>query len=250
MDKHKLTKEEIKGPDRFLRISQVSVRFFNDHKVPLLSVVFAFFFIGIAWTGVNYYFEQKELKAQKAYFLIEKDYEQFLSDWEKNKDKDKDKDENIIKNKEQADQLAHRFSSFFNENKNTLASVMATLSLADLYERLENVDQAIEALEKVKNVSKSTVINSLALNQLGRLFAHKKDCNQSIEIWKKILDRKEQEFLHGDVQLKIGLCYEQLQDLEKAKEYYTKVKIGKANSSASQIAKKYLRYLDLQDSHE
>lgn len=78
--------------------------------------------------------------------------------------------------------------------------------------------------------------------EMGTLLANENNCQEAVSQWEKVLNNKRADYLHATIQLKMGLCYEAMNDITKAEEFYGKATTAK-DSSVGKSADKYLRLL-------
>ena len=101
--------------------------------------------------------------------------------------------------------------------------------------------------DKSKKVeTKSSVLsNTLVLKKMGQLLADSDQCKEAIDIWNKVLNNKKAEFTFSDVRIKQALCYQKLNETQKAEELLTQVKNNKTEGQeqSSLEAEKVLRLI-------
>ena len=127
----------------------------------------------------------------------------------------------------------------------TTAAAEASILLADTYLNYKKPERAVEfaQLASEKLGSRNT-LSALARVLWGTALADQGDCQKAVGIWQDVLDRKELAYLHGDVSLRAGLCFEKLNQNDKASEMYRKASLEGGKGSTSQTAKTYLRALE------
>jgi lipopolysaccharide biosynthesis regulator YciM len=83
------------------------------------------------------------------------------------------------------------------------------------------------------------------MKKMGQLFADSDQCKEAIDIWNKVLSNKKADFTFSDIQIKQALCYQKLNDSQKAEELLTKVKNIKTEDQeqSSLEAEKVLRLI-------
>ncbi len=135
----------------------------------------------------------------------------------------------------------------------THAAEMAALTLADLQSQYKQNDEALSTLDMVnKQNSAGDYTSALLVNMKGALTSNKGDCKGAVGIWDKILKDDRAKFLHDDVKLRMGLCYEAMQEWDKAEKLYTDVshedtrgESGRGDAEAVKEAERSLRLLKI-----
>lgn len=260
----KISKEDLKSPDQVTQTLRQGFVWTTAHSKIVITVVLAFIVVGSGISLMGYFAEKKETAQQEKYFLLEKAYTQKKADFEasaraesmaaqaKNSKTpppavDPAKKATGDMEKDFGSVIAG-FESFINEEPKTKAAQMAALNLSDIYLNYNKSDEAIAALNKVQaGLDKKDVLTSLVWMQLGNAQANKQDCQGAVQTWQKIVSSKSLAFSHGEAKLRMGLCFESMNDLAKAEEIYTEVSKADASGgtdfNASQEAQKYLRLL-------
>lgn len=260
----KISKEDLKSPDQVTQTLRQGFVWTTSHSKIVITVVLAFIVVGSAISLVGYFADKKEMAQQEKYFLLEKAYTQKKSDFEatsraetmaaQNKNSktpppavDPAKKATGDLEKDYGTVVAN-FESFINEEPKTKAAQMAALNLSDIYLTYNKTDEAIAILDKVQaGLDKDDVLTSLVWMQLGNAQANKQDCQSAIQTWQKIVSTKKLTYSHGEAKLRMGLCFESMNDLTKAEEIYTEVSKADTNGgtdfNAAQEAQKYLRLL-------
>lgn len=140
--------------------------------------------------------------------------------------------------------LKKDLEGFIAQHPATVASQIAGLSLSEIYASEKNMVEALNTLKKVETKS-SVLSNTLVLKKMGQLLADSDQCKEAIDIWNKVLSNKKAEFTFSDVQIKQALCYQKLNETQKAEELLTKVKNNKTEGQeqSSLEAEKVLRLI-------
>jgi hypothetical protein len=257
----KLTKEDIKSPDQMTKTLREGFVWTTTHSTMVLGAIALFVVIGVGVSIFGYFSDKKETTQQEKYFLIEKNYTETKRGYEEAARAElmaaqaKDKKAPAPAGKKasgdlQADYgtVVSGFEAFLNEDAKSKAAQMAALNLSDIYASYKKNDEALAALQKVeKGLDKDDMLTGLVWMQTGNLLANKNDCKGAVEKWQNITNSKSLAFAHDEAKLRMGLCFESMNDLAKAEEIYTE--IGKkedpatTNFGASREAQKYLRLL-------
>jgi predicted negative regulator of RcsB-dependent stress response len=210
----------------------------------IIAGVFAAFVVGGAVVAFTSHFAtEKEMKAQEAYFNVEKK----LMDIKARK-----ADPAVAADKKPAvadyTEVKKDLEKVISDYPHSVASQMAALHLASVLVEEKNVDAALETLQKVENKDKG-LVNTLVQQQIGQLLADKDKCTDAIAVWQKILDRKEASFIHPELKLQQALCYSKTNDVKKAEEILTNlsnqatINENVTDTPTAKEAEKYLRLL-------
>lgn len=129
----------------------------------------------------------------------------------------------------------------------TSASAQAAILLAETYLAYNRPEKAAAVTElAAKNLTVNSILGALVRVQLGSGLAAKGDCKEAVNVWGQVLTNASSKFLHADVSLRSGICFEQINDIQKAKEMYQKAAAEAGpESSISSTAKGLARALDL-----
>ncbi len=262
----KLTKESVKTPDQVTQTLKKGFVWTTGHSKIVLAGLGVFMFLGAVVTGLNSLSDTKERTQQEKYYILEKNYLDIKRGFEefqqaeilKNNPKnpkispesDKLKKPSGDFDKDYGSVVAG-FENFIKEYPNGYAAQMAALNLGEIYSSHSKFDEALTALQKVeKGLEKKAMTSALIWMQMGNLLANKKDCKSAIEKWQFLLNSEALAFAHGEAKLRIGLCYESMNEVAKAEEIFTEIssnvdgKVG--NPEVAREAKKYLRILKAQ----
>lgn len=259
----KISKEDVKSPDQVTQTLRQGFVWTTAHSKMVISAFAAFVVVGVGISLASYFSEKKEVAQQEKYFSLEKAYTDKKRGFEEAaraemmaaqaKDKKTTPEVDASKkatgdvNKDYGTVISG-FESFINEAGSTKAAQMAALNLSDIYLNYKMNDEALATLQKVeKNLDQSDVLTALVWMQLGNVFANKNDCKSALEKWGKLANTKALAFAHDEAKLRMGMCYESMNDLAKAEAVYTEIGKKEDQSStdfaASREAQKYLRIL-------
>ncbi|MGZ3775064.1 MAG: tetratricopeptide repeat protein [Pseudobdellovibrionaceae bacterium] len=264
----KFSKEELKSPDQVTKKLREGFVWTTAHSKLVVGAVSAFIVVGIGTSLAGYFSEKKEVSSQEKYFLIEKSYNEKKRGFEEasraemnpaqqaKKDKKDKKAAPEVDNSKKATgdlqkdygTVVSSFEAFISETPNTKAAQMAALNLSDIYVSYKKNDEALAVLQKVeKGLGKDGVLAGLVSMQMGNILADKADCKGAVEKWQSIVNNKELAFAHDEAKLRMGLCFESMNDLAKAEELYSDISKKDDRSAgdyaAYKEAQKYLRLL-------
>lgn len=260
----KVTKEDVKSPDQLTQTLRQGFVWTTTHSKIVIGAFATFIVIGVGASLLNYFSEKKEVSQQEKYFLLEKNYTEKKRGFDEaaraelmaSQAKDKKSAPPFDPAKKASGDLSKDygtvvtdFEAFINESPNSKAAQMAALNLSDIYASYKMNNEALSALQKVeKGLDNSDMLAALVWMQMGNVLANKNDCKTAVEKWQTLTSHKSLAFAHDEAKLRMGLCYEALNDLVLAEAAYSQV--GKADDkntttdfAASREAQKYLRLL-------
>lgn len=257
----KITKDDLKT-DQVTQTMRKSFVWTTDHSKMILGAIVAFVVLGAGYSLWGAFAEKKEVSQQEKYFILEKAYnekkrgfdEAVRAEMMAAAAKDKTKTPPVDATKKATGDLDKDYgtipadlNALIDSAPGTKAAQMAALNLSEIYSMYNKNDEALAALDKVaKGLGSSEAISALVWMQTGNLLANKGDCKTAIEKWQHIADSKKLAFAQDEARLRMGLCFETMNDLAKAEELYTQVtkkEEATADFAAAREAQKYLRLL-------
>ena len=141
--------------------------------------------------------------------------------------------------------LASAYEKAILADKNSKAGVIAAINLAGFYLANNKVELATTLLEQVGGSNNGPVAALLQV-QRATLAMEKSDYERAIDQFEQVLQNKEVDFLHSVALLKIGVCYERMKELDRAREAYIRVSTEFGETESARTAKGYLRLLEIQ----
>jgi predicted negative regulator of RcsB-dependent stress response len=261
-----LTKEA-KKPDQFrLWLSQALDQAVKHAKL-IMGAFVAFIVIGGALAGYQYFQQSKEAGLQERYSALEKelvDKRRAFDEAEQQarlaanaKPGDKAPESKAVPPsgdlaKDYGD-LPARLEALVNEAPKSAAAEMAALSLAELRLKYKDTAGAFAALQQVNTKERtSDLTGALIVNLKAAVLADQGQCAAAVPLWEKLGGDARAGFLHGEARLRMGLCFESMNDLAKAEQTYqglaTREDASKdaatvINESVQREAERYLRLL-------
>lgn len=248
----KLTKAQVKTPDKFQQNLAQGFQWTTKHSKAVLIGLAAFVVIGAGVSAKSYLDLQKETEIQSQYFLVEKAFMEKKSEFEAasrpqpplakgqtpppalpKASGDLAKDYGTV---------PQDFLSVIEKAPKSKAAQMAALNLSDLQLEYKQMDDAKTTLSKVHADGKD-LLSAMVLIQLGTLQANQNDCQSAVSTWQKVLASKDTKSLHSAARLKSGLCYEALNDKAQAEKLYAQIRDEDKDSASAKSAEKYLRLL-------
>lgn len=276
----KLTKKDIKGPDKFILGVEGVWERLDDHKGALFTVVGVLLAAGLGFGGWDYFSSKQETNAQEALFLVESKFQKKSDGFDTAKqkietlkaqielekkdtkasasDRAKKIEEHEKNLKEAQAQVSsgdfqkdfgtevQEFNAVISNHKNTQAAVLAGLYLSNLYVKNKKVDEAASTISKIEGFAKKKgLLDGLVQMNKGDIEDAQGNCAKAIETWDKILNEPGLKFVQAEVMLRKGLCLEKLSQVDKAAEIYKKLQADHAQTWAGSAGKKYLRLLEV-----
>lgn len=260
----KFSKKDLKSPDQVTKTLREGFTWTTSHSKMIVTAVLAFIVIGAGISISGYLSQKNEIATQEKYFAVEKIYNEKRHGFEEaaraeqtaTQTKDKKTAPAVDPTKKASGDLQKdygtvvpAFEALIAEMPKTTAARMAALNLSNIYVEYKKTDEALRALQKVeKYLDKTEVTSALVYMQIGNAFADKNDCKSAVDAWQKITTSKAFSFASNEAKLRMGICYETLNDAIKAEQLYTEVAKkdntdGSADGAASREASKYLRLL-------
>lgn len=145
--------------------------------------------------------------------------------------------------------LPKKLSDLVQAAPKTRAGEMAALNLAGLQREYKKPSEASATLAKVNSGDRtSDLLGALVVHMKAGLKADQGDCKGAVSLWEKIERDHQARFLQDESRLRMGLCYESMNDSAKAESLYAEVAKKDAKDTdpaASKEAEKYLRLLRL-----
>jgi len=224
----KLTKEDIRGPDVFIsNMHRFSEWAYNNRK-PLLGSLVLIAVLALAWAGIGTYSAKQEDAAAETLFSAEKTLNKVDQSFEVPKADAQGKPIKDAKAaavptgkidvdyKDSIDQLKDVITRF----PKTQSSVIAALDLARIYHDYNKYDDSISVLTTASTVANHPATRGLVLQGLGLAYESKGDCARAVTQWQKIIDDKTMGPFQANSLIKQALCYEKLNQKDKAMEIY------------------------------
>lgn len=258
---NKNDKVDLKSPDQVTQTLRKGFVWTTKHSNIVFSIVGVLVLVGGAWAVMSMFSHKKELAQQEKYYLLER----ALTEKKRGFEEAKRAEEVALqaKNSKQAQEAAGKkatgeldkdygaivtdLNSFIEQEPKSMAAQMAALNLSDLYQDYKKDEEALAVLQKVEpGLSKKEVLTGLVWLKKGNLLANQNQCEQAIQAWSQITENKVLNFAHSEAKLRMGVCYETLQNSEKAQALYQEIVSTDENESNYAVlleAKKYLKLI-------
>lgn len=247
----------LKNADQFQRGMIEGFQWTTSHSRLVVGAIVVLLLIGGGWSFTQYRNMKTEIQVQEKYFSLEKQYlekkEGFERAVQSKKAKADDKAPVPVAasgdmQKDYGD-LPAKFEEIVKDHPQTHGAQMAALNVSDLYLTYKKPEEALRILQSVsQTMPKGEMLSALIWNQLGSVYADQGKCPEAIQQWQKIVDNGSLKFAQDEAKIRMGVCYESINDFAKAEQMYSEV--AKKDESggaygASQDAEKYLRLLKM-----
>lgn len=237
-----------KEPDIFISTSENLLKKIEEQKALLGVILLIVVVAGGGWLGYHYLQTRGEAKASAEIYQyeapIEQKKEELAKADDKEADKAKSKDKAPIDFDSQYAPLTQKLEESILKHQKTAAAKMSAVQLIGFYLEHQKFELAQSLLNKMQ-LSDGSLMTGLLLVQKATLLLNKQEFDTSAELFQEIVNNKNLEFLHPQALLRMGICFEKLQNIERARELYTRVSTDYPDSEASRAAKFYLRLLTL-----
>jgi predicted negative regulator of RcsB-dependent stress response len=232
-------------------------------------IVFTLVVAALAWgsyVAYGAYAQKREIKAQNDLFAIESEYEKKQEEISKvdttpevkklkagekptppEPPKPPEKNpETLAKN---FGSIVERYESFIKDNNGTKASMVAGISLADIYLDHKEPQKAAAVLEPLaKQTRQSDLFYGLLNSQLGIALSDSGKCEDAVKVFTGLLEAKAQEPFHSQSLLRQGACLVTLNKFDEAKAAFEKARTEYPNSYTGEMAQGYERLVELRKS--
>ncbi len=240
----KLTKEEVKAPDKFIQLTDNLIAALERHRKAVFgTIVLGFLAVG-GLTLSSYFMNRSERIAQSELYEIEK------QDTEIAKKISEDKTAKPSETGEGLDKYTEviaKYEKFITAGKSDKSTAMAAIDLSHLYRKHAQFEKAETVLKKLSaQTKKGDVFFDAMLMELANVQIELQKFDESIKTSESIVADLAAKYFHPQALLNIGLCYSKQGNIDKAKEYYQKVETNYDKTDAAQTAKSYLRLLFVQ----
>jgi predicted negative regulator of RcsB-dependent stress response len=255
MAQDKISKNDIKNPDLVTQELRKGFEWTTQHVQLVIGVIVLLLVVGSGWTAYNWMNDKKENELQAQYYQFEKQilkkkeaFEKFDQQAKVLPPKGAKKDETLNQGEKSSGDLDKDFGSsisdmlkIVNQAPSSKAAALSALVLSDLYLQYNKPSEGLAVLQKVK--TKSSTLGALATHLEAGLLANNNDCAKAVTVWEEILKSKDAGFIHNEVRIRQGLCFENLNQADKASANYNKVVADAKDTQAAKTAEKYLRLL-------
>ena len=246
---------QVKNPDAVQQSLLGGWHWLEKHAKLVAALIGVLALFAIAWVIYNWYEGRQERKAQDDYYAIESKFTKIKDGFEQarfqamlpqlkdQKEKAQPATGDLAKD---FGTLVTDLETFARSHAGTTAGAQAALLAAETYIEYKQPEKAIEIAQvPIKGLGDRHLISNLARVVWGNALVAKGSCQEAVGVWQKVLDTKAVSFLHPDTSLRSGICFEEMNQPDKAAEMYRKVTTESADSAAASTAKGLLRALEL-----
>ena len=220
----KLTKKEIEKPDSFQTALSGITAYISANKSKIYLAAGIVISIVIVSSGWYLYRMNYEEKAQRLYAIANIGNMNIARQGVK-------PDQNIIK----------MYNDVISQYPGSKATMMAYYQMGNMYYSLGDVDASINAYaEFLKEVPDGSDLKILALNGIGYCYEKKADLPHALESFEKAANAKSGGGFEGMTYRNIARIYEEMNNKEKALEYYQKALGNTTDPSMQLLLKKII----------
>ncbi len=254
-------KSEHKTAKKELSFEAQTAHFIASAARPFLYTVLVALVAAGSYLGYRHYQTTLESKSQEELFSLQKNVE------DKEKKINSDAQEKVEAGKENkkadkkpaakvevektpqslvatfSDDLKH-YDEFIRTNANKKAAYMAAIQSARLASDYKDYARAESTLRQVVNAPEKTdLFAGLLRAQLSTVLIEQKKCTEALAELNQITDNKAQSYFHPQALLRMGACYIENKDWDKAQSALTRVEKDFSNTQAAGDAKQLKRLL-------
>lgn len=203
----KITKSELKKPDRFQALLASSFAYLLRHKKKFITGSIAFLVLLIILAGWWYYRYDQEEKALTIYNRATAIYEMALIQ------------------KQDLTEPVNQYRNVVNRYPHTKAGTLAWYRLGNIYLKEGKLEEAIPCFQRyIKQAKGDDELLVLAYNALGLCYEQKKDFSHAREAYEHALRLKAGHLFESINYGNLARLYEMMNDKKKAAEYYEKAR--------------------------
>lgn len=227
----------LKRPDIFLARLREIYQWAENNLEKVIAIGAVVFVILGGWAAIDYTQDKKEEKLLSSFYGIEKKIDQKRS-------------KNIKPLKELESELGE-INQIIQKNPKSKAAFFSYLKLGDIHAEQKDYSSAFLFYEKALGLTSNHFYKLLVLYNLGYTAELGGDCTKAIEWFSKITSFKKQRiglwttgyrpnvFWISSAHFGIGRCYEKLNQIEQAKDFYLKVSDEFPNTVYADRARAY-----------
>jgi len=137
-----------------------------------------------------------------------------------------------------------RMNAFINANQGQQSAVEGAVLVSEVTSEYGKYDEGISALKTALNgFDKSNFLYGIAQTELGNLYYKTDKCTEAADAWEQVIAQKAHDYLANDLRLKAGICYEKINQYDRAEDQYRTIVTKSPDSSAARTAKKFLLHI-------
>jgi len=230
----KLDKHEVRQRDTFLQISDKVSGWISHNRKMVISAGAAIVVAFAAWGAYDLYQNQRETEAQEALYSARKLYNPAIANPFSQKEP---------KEPKLTGEAIKAFDVVLRNYKNTQASKVAAIELSQAYLQEKKPDSALKIFDQLSTNKASDLVGTLLILQKAKVLEANAKCGDAVTILEKVWSSNSVlKALQTEARLRAGICYEQMSQLDKAKEMFKIA--GQDKGAAADTAKKYLRLIE------
>lgn len=248
---------EIKNPDAFQSGVAGGFNWVEDNSKLVVALIVVAILGGIGYVGFQFVAKRQEMQAQDAFYAAEAPFTKKREAFERSKyrafmpadqlppetEKDVAATGDLAKDYGTTLEALEKVAKDF---PGTSAGAQAALLAGETYLSYKQPDKTVELGQlAATKLSSGHTLADLGRMMWGNALATKGDCTGAVGVWQPLLDQNKAAYLQSDVALRSGLCFEQMGQLDRAKELYQKATAAQPESGAATTAKGLLRAIEL-----
>ncbi|MCB0356011.1 MAG: tetratricopeptide repeat protein, partial [Bdellovibrionales bacterium] len=241
--------EEVRKPDAFIHYTDKAIAWIEAHGKTIAVLIAIFVLAGGSYVGFIKYKKNQEKTAQAALYSLRTQLEKLNESYNKDtaqaaKDVIDDKAADTVKKDFESHYatIIKDLQDFTQKYTGTYSEKAGYIQLAYLFATNKKWDKVIETLQgTVSKTPKNNFYFGLMSMMLSQALMNTNNFSEAIKVLEQVSAQPEHQYLHAESLLRIGLCYEKQNDMEKAKQYLERVERDFADSEAATNAKYYLR---------
>jgi len=243
-----------KTPDAFSLFLNSALEFAAKQSQILIGLLIIALLAGVAYGFYDSVNNRKEMALQEKYAAAEK--EQI----EKERQFEESERQNLLPKEAKSSAnlkaasgdlekdygtVVKQYSEVVSQAPQSRAARMAAIKASDLLLRYKQGEEALKIISQVSENLKNDLTSQLAFFQKANVQAQNGHCSEAVKTWEKITSTKSAAFLHKEAKLRMGLCYETMNDKSKAEQLFTEAAKSdeKSEFGPAKDAEKYLRLL-------
>ncbi len=235
-----ITKEDLKRSDLFIQMTDKIIEWLEKNWKSIGAILLAILLAGVAYVGYDFKRHHDESSAQAQLYSLKLDAERLENSFKAREEVNKS-EEDFNKH---FSTLFTKYTDFFASYRKTQSEKMAYIQFSDFLSRHKYLERAEEKLTKIlSETERENFYYGLISMKLSQVQMDRENFSDAIRTLEKVSGLPEHKHVHAESLLRIGLCHKQLEDLEKAKQYFERVSRDFAETESARSAKLFLRYL-------
>lgn len=203
----KITKKELKQPDRFQIFLASMLNLFLRHKKKVIFATVCILALILVVAGWLYYQYDQEMKALALYNKITDNYRLAVAE------------------KKDLQPVIGAYRDLINRYPHTKPASYALLRMGNLYFREGKIDEGISSFKRyIENNREDNELLVVAYNALGACYEEKGEYKLALEVYEKASKLKAGAMFESINYGNLARVYEALKENKKAAEYYEKAR--------------------------